>query len=299
MDGQNVVVAVFTSVAEAERARNRLIELGTPATDIRMSSGEAAYQAGITESDTLAAPRGESFWDWLFGRDIPDYDRPWYETNLREGRTVLSVLIRDNEERHRVAELLEDFNPIDFDETDSRYRGIEAPAAAEIASGSLGSPPAWEPQRDVASSIAAQRPGEPVAERLGTGDTVIPVVKEDIEVGKRVHERRYRIRSYTIETPVERDITLRDERVVIERRPASDQAALGRAGAEMPQDREYEVIERHEEPMVERRQSTEEVVVRKEADERTERVRDTVRETKVDVDRDAQPTEDLPEERRR
>ena len=156
----------------------------------------------------------------------------------------------------------------------------------------------WEHERDLAARDAAIRAGETLGpgerrEELGAGEQVIPVVKEDIAVGKRVHERRYRIRSYTIETPVERDVTLRDERVVIERSPASDQAAVGRAGPEMPQDREYEVIERHEEPMVERRQSTEEVVVRKEADERTERVRDTVRETKIDVDRDAEPTDDL------
>jgi stress response protein YsnF len=303
MDGQNVVVAVFTSIAEAERARDRLIEIGIPATDIRMSSGEAAHRAGIAETDTLTAPRREGFWDWLFGRDVPDYDRPWYESNLREGRTVLSVLVRDDEERHRVAEILEDFNPIDFEETESRYRGIETPAAAEITGGSVDSPQAWAPRRDVPGSTASASAGEPVAERLGTGDTVIPVVKEDIEVGKRVHERHYRIRSYTIETPVERDVTLRDERVVIERRPVSDrEATIRRAGAEIPQDREYEVIERHEEPMVERRQSAEEVVVRKEADERTERVRDTVRETKVDVDRDAQPIDNLersvPEERK-
>jgi methyl coenzyme M reductase subunit D len=284
MDGQNVVVAVFTSVAEAERARDRLIEIGIPATDIRMSSGEAAYRAGLAETDTPAAPQREGFWDWLFGRDVPAYDRPWYETNLREGRTVLSVLVRDNEERHRVAEILEDFSPIDFEETESRYRGIETPA---VADSSLASSQIREPQGEIAGSTAAASPGEPLAERVGTGDTVIPVIKEDIAVGKRVHERRYRIRSYTIETPVERDVTLRDERVVIERRPVPDQVAMARAGSQMPQNREYEVIERHEEPIVEKRQVAEEVVVRKEAEERTERVRDTVRETKVDVEGDA------------
>ena len=153
----------------------------------------------------------------------------------------------------------------------------------------LGSPHTWYHDRDLAGSPAAVQPGEAVVatERAGVGDTVIPVVKEDVEIGKRVHERRYRIRTYTIETPVERDVTLRDERVVIERRPVSDPAVAARAASEMPRDREYEVIERHEEPMVEKRQSAEEVVIHKEADERTERVRDTVRETKVDVDRDA------------
>jgi stress response protein YsnF len=55
----------------------------------------------------------------------------------------------------------------------------------------------------------------------------------------------------------------------------------------MPQEREYEVVERHEEPVIAKRARTdEEVVVRKEANERTETVRDTVRETRVDVDKE-------------
>ena len=58
------------------------------------------------------------------------------------------------------------------------------------------------------------------------------------------------------------------------------------------QERVFEVTERHEEPVVEKRaREVEEVVVRKEADERVETVRDTVRETKVDVD---QGTADRP-----
>lgn len=301
MDGRDVVVAVFASIGEAERARDRLIEAGFSANEIRMSDRD---QDGVAETDTIAESRREGFWDWLFGRDVPDYDRPWFESKLREGRTVVSVILRDSAERHRAAEILEDLNPIDFEESESRYRGIELPPStgaaafdrAAMTSGAqattdeaLGSPHTWEHDRDLAGSPAAVQPGEAVVatERAGVGDTVIPIVKEDVEIGKRVHERRYRIRTYTIETPVERDVTLRDERVVIERRPVSDPAVAARAASEMPRDREYEVIERHEEPMVEKRQSAEEVVVHKEADERTERVRDTVRETKVDVDRDA------------
>ena len=51
------------------------------------------------------------------------------------------------------------------------------------------------------------------------------------------------------------------------------------------QERVFEVTERHEEPVAEKRaREVEEVVVRREANERVETVRDTVRETKVDVD---------------
>lgn len=305
MDGHNVV-AVFATRVEAERARDRLIEIGIPAADIRIGGSDLMDRTGVAGTETVTAPRHEGFWDWLFGRDVPEYDRTWYETSLREGHTVVSVLVHSIEERHRVAEILEDFNPIDFDEAESRYRGIESPtitAAGPSAAGtlnrpgmaagvtsrtdeSLGSPRTWEHERDMAARDMAIRAGE-TREELGAGEQVIPVVKEDIAVGKRVHERRYRIRTYTVEMPVERDVTLRDERVVIERRPVADRTEAERLAAQAPQNREYEVIERHEEPVVEKRRDVEEVVVHKEAQERTERVRDTVHETRVDVEKDA------------
>jgi stress response protein YsnF len=115
-------------------------------------------------------------------------------------------------------------------------------------------------------------------------EQVIPIAKEELAVGKRASERRYRVRTYVVETPVEEQVRLRDERVIVERRPASSEVTSG-AGA--MQEREFEVTERHEEPVVEKRaRQVEEVVVRREANERVETVRDTVRETKVDVDKE-------------
>jgi stress response protein YsnF len=50
--------------------------------------------------------------------------------------------------------------------------------------------------------------------------------------------------------------------------------------------REFDVVERHEEPVVEKTaRVTEEVVVSRDVTNRTETVRDTVRETKVEVDK--------------
>ena len=79
-------------------------------------------------------------------------------------------------------------------------------------------------------------------------EEVIPVVKEELEVGKRVTERRYRVKSYIVERPIEKTVTVRDERVEIEHRPISRTGDLS-----MPQEREIEVIERHEEPFAEKR----------------------------------------------
>jgi uncharacterized protein (TIGR02271 family) len=114
-------------------------------------------------------------------------------------------------------------------------------------------------------------------------EEVIPVYEEELTVGKRVIEQgRVRVHAYTVEQPVQKDLILRDERVEIEHRPISRTGDL-----RMPQEREIEVIERHEEPVVDKRvTANEEIVVRKEVDQHTETVRDTVRHTEVEIDDD-------------
>jgi stress response protein YsnF len=88
------------------------------------------------------------------------------------------------------------------------------------------------------------------------------------------------IRTYVVEEPVQKDVQLRHERTVIEMRPATG-AATGQ-----PTEREYEVREVHEEPVVQKElRAGEELVVRKEATERTKRVADRVKKTKADIDK--------------
>ena len=108
------------------------------------------------------------------------------------------------------------------------------------------------------------------------GEEVIPVVEERLRVGKRdVSHGRVRIRSYVVETPVEEQVTLREERVAVERRPVD--RALGDAEQAF-QERTIEAEERREEAVVSKEARVkEELVVRKEAEQRTETVSDTVR----------------------
>jgi uncharacterized protein (TIGR02271 family) len=115
------------------------------------------------------------------------------------------------------------------------------------------------------------------------GEEVIPVAEEQLRVGKRdVSHGRVRIRSYVVETPVEEQVTLREERVAVERRPVD--RALGDAEQAF-QERTIEAEERGEEAVVSKEaRITEEVVVRKEAEQRTETVSDTVRQTEVEVE---------------
>jgi stress response protein YsnF len=249
MPEQNLV-AVYASDDLAEKVRDRLIEIGVPASDIRLSA-----EGPATAAPSAPVREHEGGWfSWLFGQEVPSEDCSWYATNLGEGRTAVSVYLRAGE-RERVQDVMEEFGPIDIDEERAAPLGAGAPKTTAATSPEMA---------------------------RGT-EEVIPVAKEELDIGKRETERRYRVRSYVVEHPVEEQVHLRDERVVIERRPAADASGLatGDLGG-----RDVEIVERDEEPGVAKRaRKTEEVVVRKETRDRVEPVRDTVRETKVDVDR--------------
>jgi uncharacterized protein (TIGR02271 family) len=110
------------------------------------------------------------------------------------------------------------------------------------------------------------------------------VVEERLRVGKREVDRGgVRVRSYVVEEPVHEEVSLREERVEIERRPVTARASA--ADADLFRDQTIEVSERGEEAVVSKDAVvTEEVVVRKSADQRTENIDETVRRTEVDVD---------------
>lgn len=113
----------------------------------------------------------------------------------------------------------------------------------------------------------------------------IPVTEEELRVGKRpVSRGGVRIYTRTVERPVEEDVTLRDEKVQVERRPV-DRPVSAASEDDLFKENTYEVRESTEEPVVEKRAHVkEEVSVRKEPRERKEKVRDTVRGTDVRVE---------------
>jgi uncharacterized protein (TIGR02271 family) len=123
------------------------------------------------------------------------------------------------------------------------------------------------------------------------GAVVIPVVDEDLQVGKRQVEHTVRILTRVTEKPVEETIQLREERVNVERRPAN--RAPTAADKASFKEGTYEVTATAEEAVISKQAHVvEEVVVGKQATERTETVRDTVRRTNVDVDEDVDENED-------
>jgi uncharacterized protein (TIGR02271 family) len=115
------------------------------------------------------------------------------------------------------------------------------------------------------------------------GQQAIPVVEEELHVGKREVQRGgVRVHTRVEERPVEEQVRLREEHVSVERRPADRPVTA--ADLNTFQEGTIEMTERAEEAVVQKQaRVVEEVVVGKEASQRTETVRDTVRRTDVDI----------------
>lgn len=117
-----------------------------------------------------------------------------------------------------------------------------------------------------------------------SGDTVIPVIEEELVVGKRRVDRGgVRVFTRVVETPVEEQVVLREEHATVERHIVD--RAISEAEINSLQDQSIEVREMGEEAVVGKTaRVVEEVRVSKESTERTQQVNDTVRKTQVEVD---------------
>jgi stress response protein YsnF len=208
----------------------------------------------------------------LIDRGMPEDDTHLYAEGVRRGGSL--VLVEASEaQADRAREIMERFNPIDVHERRDRWRqegwNRFDPKAAPYTETEMHQ----ERERYSRRGVAA-----------GDVETTIPVVEEEVTVGKREVERgRVRIRTFTEERPVEKPVQLREEHVRVDRRPVDRPATEAdfRAAA----DETVEVTEMAEEPVVSKRaRVVEEVVVHKDVDEHTETVRETARRKDVEVD---------------
>ncbi|MGK2863085.1 MAG: DUF2382 domain-containing protein [Chitinophagaceae bacterium] len=118
----------------------------------------------------------------------------------------------------------------------------------------------------------------------GKESSTIPVIKENLEVGKQqVETGGIRIRSRVEEKPVTESVNLREEHVKVERnevnRPVSDKDNV------QFKDTNIEMTEHNEVPVVSKESRVvEEIKLSKDVTHSDETVRDTVRNTEVDID---------------
>jgi uncharacterized protein (TIGR02271 family) len=198
---------------------------------------------------------------------VPEEHARYYEEGVRRGGTLVTVSASDAD-ADRVMDIMNRHNPVDIEERATEWRRTGAPSTAA------------RPAASHASVAAASTAGRDVE-----GKQAIPVVEEELQVGKREVDRGgIRVYSSMQERPVEEQVNLREERVHVERHQVDRPADVGDIGRAFKEGT-IEVTERVEQPVVQKQARViEEVVVGKDATERTETVRDTVRKTDVQVE---------------
>ncbi|MDN4053918.1 YsnF/AvaK domain-containing protein [Massilia sp. YIM B02763] len=119
---------------------------------------------------------------------------------------------------------------------------------------------------------------------LGQTGGAIPVVQEELKVGKRdVQRGGVRVYSRLVETPVDESVSLREEHVNVQRRPVDQPISTSDAAAFKEQS--IELRENAEEAVVQKSaRVVEEVVVGKDVSQRQENIHDTLRHTEVQVE---------------
>lgn len=254
-------------------------------------AGATALGAGIgAASGALVGP--------LVDAGIPRPEAEVYNEGVRRGGSLVTVRTNDRQDAEEAADIMSRHNVIDIDERGESYRSsgwahddsAEAYTTDQLNTFRTSSYDTTATTGNI-DTTARTSNIDTSSRTLDNNDSaVLPVVEEELQIGKRQVERGgVRVRTYVTERPIEENIRLREERVNIERRPVNREVNPADVGAFTEQT--IEVRETSEEAVVAKRaRLVEEVVINKEAQERTETVRDTVRRQDVDIDENVATT---------
>ncbi len=247
---ESTIIAAFRNSSDAQAAVQDLESAGFNRDDIYLETSGSSTAS--SRSKSASTEGGISGWFKSIFGDESHRDRSDYENAIRQGNCLLRVDATEDE-LDTVEDILNRHSPIDI------HAGEGARSAT--AGG-----------RDTGSTNA------------------IPVVEEEVQIGKRqVLRGGVRVYSRVIEEPVEEDISLREERVRVERRPVNRPAT--EADLKAGKEQVIEVQEMAEEPVISKQaRVVEEVRVGKDVSERTQTVKDTVRRTEVDVQQNPRGT---------
>jgi uncharacterized protein (TIGR02271 family) len=296
---QHTLVAAFDRYNEAEVVKRELMAKGVAQTNIQIA---AANEPSAKDTSTSGDPslhmstHGDSFsekvghfFHMLFSDDDTEHRRykDTYSEAVRRGSTVVTVTVNDDAQLPVVEDILERNGAIDIDERSATWTSQGATAYSNtMGDSAVTSDASLAPTASTTTAATMGIGATPLADQMPTETTAIPVMEEELKVGKRENRLgRVRVVSRMTERPVEEAVSLREERAVIERRPVDRAVSTG----DLSTFREgtVEIQETAEEAVVAKTaRVVEEVVVGKEATTHTETVRDTVRRTDVDIEKD-------------
>jgi uncharacterized protein (TIGR02271 family) len=306
-----ILVAVFDTVANADTAVQALENADVSSASIRRYHRDDPAMENLgTRTSTHVGPvstaavdadrvhqRSSGFWAWLTGEEggttDPAYesDHAYYGRHIDSGSTVLAVTV-EQAESQRVMDLLADQMPVKLEDvgTEASATGTQDTSAmTAMREGTMREGTMDGVYEDTMREVGMMGTPHAMTEPNRISETnereeVIPLAEEQVEIGKRRVDHATRIRRYVVETPVERQVTLRDETVEIERRRPVEGTSPGAGAFE---ERTVEVHTSSEQPEVTKTANiAEEVVVHKTVTDRPETIRETVRKEQVEVIKD-------------
>jgi uncharacterized protein (TIGR02271 family) len=284
--GTRTITALYDTRTDAEAAVAKLVAAGVPRSSIDVKGGGST--TGTTTA-TTSRDHDMGFWESLKDLFVPDDDRAAYAEGLRRGGHLV-VVRADAAHYEQALDILDDEGTVDLEQRTSTWRsegwtgysgGTNTAASSTMGTSTTGTSTTGA---STGSALgAAGRSASATTTMHADSEEVIPVVEEQLRVGKReVEHGRVRVRSYMVETPVQEQVTLREEHVHVERRPV-DRAVTGNEN--LFQDRTIEATEHTEEAVVSKEARVkEELVIGKTAEQRTQTVSDSVRRTEVEVE---------------
>jgi uncharacterized protein (TIGR02271 family) len=222
----------------------------------------------------------------LTAAGVPDEDAQYYAEGVRRGGTLVMVAAEENKAQ-QAYDIMMRHGAVDIDERGNQYR----------QEGWKGYDPNAQPYtaQQIESYRTSNRPAanRPAATNTynttnqartqNQGEAVLPVVEEELQVGKRqVQSGGARIYTHVTEKPVEEQVRLREEKVDVNRRPVN--RPVTEADMAAFKEGSIDVNTMAEQPVVNKQaRVVEEVGINKNVQERTETVRDNVRRNEVEV----------------
>ena len=186
---------------------------------------------------------------------VSEDDAHYYAEGVRRGGILVTVSAANEHDADNAVGILKRHGAVDIDERATAWKKQ-----------------GWKGRFDADAAPTA----------TASGERTIPVTQEELVVGKRnVEHGGVRVYSRVLERPVRETVELEEEHVDVQRRP-TNRPASGEAFREQS----FEMRERAEEPVVEKRaRVVEEVTVGKKRSKKARTVQDTVRKTDVEVER--------------
>ncbi|CAN5144978.1 hypothetical protein BH20ACI1_BH20ACI1_09130 [soil metagenome] len=249
----HTVVGLFDNKADAKAAMEALVKGGFIRESIDLSNRRITdtKTTKTTDYDDSVGDSIGDFFSSLFGTDSSDTSI--YSDASAETEGILTVMTDSKEKAEKAADILDDNGAVDVNERANKYRARTGATTAKNKTASKG-------------------------------EMTIPVVEEQMNVGKRtVEQGGVRVRSRIIEKPVEEKVRLREEHIIVNRRDV-DRAATESDFSKFKEG-SIEITERAEKAVVGKTAKVvEEVVVGKNVTENQKTVSGTVKRTDVDVD---------------